>query len=138
MNMLLSKKRRLFNCFLIIGGLKNKTLIPTVISILAKKWAYVLFHLFLPAFPSLSKPSVRQWDWLGSAHPYGSISNSSCTGYQILCLLVPGSVKCRSMNQCTKKKKKKKTRCLKERRSIVNKELKPAPEPCEEAWPVMP
>lgn len=105
--MLLSKKRRLFNCFLIIGGLKNKTLIPTVISILAKKWAYVLFHLFLPTFPSLSKPSV-QWDWLGSAHPYGSISNSSCTGYQILCLLVPGSKSSADLWTSVQKKKKKK------------------------------
>lgn len=36
------------------------------------------------------------------------------------------------------KKKKNKNRCLKERRSIVNKELKPAPEPWEEAWPARP
>lgn len=30
---------------------------------------------------------------------------------------------------------KKKSRCLKERHSIVNKELTPAPEPSEETWP---
>ncbi|KAK2111775.1 hypothetical protein P7K49_011521 [Saguinus oedipus] len=28
----------------------------------------------------MSKPSIHKWDWLSFAHPYGSISNSSCTG----------------------------------------------------------
>lgn len=114
--------------FSLLPGLwriRKQDLIPTFITILTKSvGAYIFLHLFLCIFPFLSKPSICEWDWLGFAH-HMAASNSSCTGYQILCLLVPGSVKCRSMNQCTKKK----SRCLKERRSIVNKELAPAPKP---------
>lgn len=88
LNMLLSKApRKILYCFLVFGGLKNKTLNSHFhFHSSKKKWAYI----FLLA-NSLFKPSIHKWDWLSFAHPYGSISNSSCTGYQILCLLVPGS-----------------------------------------------
>lgn len=137
MNMLLSKKRRLFNCFLIIGGLKNKTLIPTVISILAKKNGLMFYSIssFPPSPPYPSLP----FSGIGSVLPTHTAAS--------LIALVQGIRYCAFWCQVQSqvpiyepvyKKKKKKNRCLKERRSIVNKELKPAPEPCEEAWPAMP
>jgi len=90
LNMLLSKTpRKIFNCFLVFGGLKHKTL-NSHFHFHSSKKCGLTFFLFA-IFPPLSKPSIHKWDRLSFAHPYGSISNSSCTGYQILCLLVPGS-----------------------------------------------
>ena len=88
LNMLLSKApRKILNCFLVFGGLKNNTLTSHFYFHSSKKYR-LTFFLFAN---SLFRPSIHKWDWLSFAHPYGSISNSSCTGYQILCLLVPGS-----------------------------------------------
>lgn len=104
LNMLLSKApRKILNCFLVFGGLKNKTLTSHFYFHSSKKYGLTFFL----SANSLFRPSIHKWDWLSLAHPYGSISNSSCTGYQILCLLVPGSKSSADLWTSVKKKKKK-------------------------------
>lgn len=102
LNMLLSKApRKILNCFLVFGGLKNNTLTSHFYFHSSKKYG-LTFFLFAN---SLFRPSIHKWDWLSFAHPYGSISNSSCTGYQILCLLVPGSKSSADLWTSVQKKK---------------------------------
>lgn len=83
---------RFFKCFLVFGGLKNKTLYSHFHFHSSKKKKNELKFFSLPFSPPCPN-SLPFTSGIGSifAHPYGSISNSSCTGYQILCLLVPGS-----------------------------------------------
>lgn len=103
LNMLLSKApRKILNCFLVFGGLKNKTLTSHFYFHSSKKYGLTFFL----SANSLFRPSIHKWDWLSLAHPYGSISNSSCTGYQILCLLVPGSKSSADLWTSVQKKKK--------------------------------
>lgn len=94
--------------FLLLLGIwriKDKTLNSHFDFHFSKKIrAYVSSLPFPPLCPSLPP---RMWNWLGIAHPYGSISNSSCTGYQILCLLVPGSKSSADLWTSVQKKKKK-------------------------------
>lgn len=67
LNMLLSEKRRkFFNCFLVFRELKNKTLIPTFISILAKSMG-LCFSPLLCIFPPC--PSLPFLSGIGSVLP---------------------------------------------------------------------
>lgn len=92
LNMLLWKTKEVVKLLPGNWRFEKQDLVPTFVPIPARSVGLCFSpSLALSPPPSPSKPSIPEWDWLGCAHPHGSISNSSCTGYQILCLLVPGS-----------------------------------------------